>query len=147
MARIPATRKELKDSFKQHYLVYQKICENNIHTPLTRRLILFYSVECGLKYYLLDKIIKKNTTQDLENHREYNNPDGHDIRNLIKFARLGDHANFQLNSYNSQKTRRRIEPKELHQIWRYGIEIDDSDYENKSEKTLQNVAVWLKERI
>ena len=142
MARIPATKKELKNSFKHHYLVYQKIDENEMLNSSTKRLILFYSVESGLKYFILNKI-QKNTTKELENHPGYNNPDGHDIREMMKFAGIGDHASFQLTSISSTK-RGRIEPRQLHQIWRYGIEINNPDDENRSEKILHNVAVWLK---
>jgi hypothetical protein len=145
MARIPATRKQLKDSFMHHYLAYKSIGNNATLNPITKRLILFYSVESGLKCFLLNKI-QKNTTKDLENHPEYNNSSGHNIRELIKFAKIGDQNSFQLKSYVSQKFGK-IEPEQLHQIWRYGIKLDDLDYESKSEKILQNVAIWLEARI
>jgi len=145
MARIPATKKELKKSFRFHYLVYQKISKDETLNPITRRLILFYSVESGLKCFILNRM-QKNSTEELEDYQGYNNPDGHDIRELIKIAHIGDQENFQLKTFISQKIGK-IEPKQLHQIWRYGIETNDSDNENRSEKILQNVANWLNSRI
>ena len=147
MKRIPATRKELKLSFRHHYFIYKKLNGDTTLNPRTKRLILFYSVESGLKCFLLNKI-QKNTTNDLEKHPDYSylEKHGHDIRNLIKSVNLGDEANYQLKSFVLQRYGK-IEPDQLHQIWRYGIETKDLDYENKSEKVLQNIANWLESHI
>jgi hypothetical protein len=36
-----------------------------------------------------------------------------------------------------------IEPEELHQIWRYGIELGVSEHEEYAEVILKNIALWL----
>ena len=57
---IPVTRREFRDGFKTHYNCYKGIQGYD----KSRRLLLFYSVECGLKCLLL-KRIQKNTYAEL----------------------------------------------------------------------------------
>ena len=147
MKQIPATINQLKKAFRFHYKVYKKIRNELNYEPMTKRLILFYSVESGLKHYLLKKI-KKNTTDDFNGHLLYGNiyKHGHDLRMLIKYAKIGNAANYQLKPFISSQIGR-IEPEQFHQIWRYGIETNNFEQEDKSEKVLQNIAHWLEERI
>ena len=147
MKRIPASTKQLKTAFKKHYFVYKNICDNTNFEPITKRLILFYSVESGLKYFLLNKI-GKNTTDAFRDHPEYGFliDHGHDLKKMIEIAQIGNTINFQLKHTFSLRGGK-IEPEQFHQIWRYGIEVKNSEDEAKSEDVLKNVANWLEQRI
>jgi hypothetical protein len=125
--------------------MYKGTITSDFH-QMTKRLLLFYSVESGLKYFLLNSIQKTNTT-DLEGCFEYLQKHGHDIRELVKSAKIGRQSNYQLQSFKSNALNRRIEPEALHQIWRYGIETKCPAKEEKAETILQNIAVWLEQRI
>ena len=48
-SRINITRREFQDSYRRHYKMYKETTGNE----KSRRLLLFYSVECGLKSLLM----------------------------------------------------------------------------------------------
>jgi hypothetical protein len=145
MARIPATSKQLKCSFRGYYKMYKGTSTSDFYQS-AKRLLLFYSVESGLKCFLLNSMQKANT-DDLEDRFTCLHNHGHDIRELAKSAKIGGQSNYQLQSFKSMALQRRIEPEELHQIWRYGIETMCPVEEAKAETVLQNIAVWLEQRI
>jgi hypothetical protein len=118
---------------------------------MTRRLLLFYAVESGLKCFLLGEI-HKNTTDELQEYHEFSylkEGSGHDINSLVKSAGIGDSRNYQMVHFSVPKKRPsvEIEPEELHQIWRYGIELGISEYEEQAEVILKNIAIWLDGKI
>ena len=57
--RINVTRREFQDSYRRHFKMYKETAGND----KTRRLILFYSVECGLKSLLM-KDLGKDTYEE-----------------------------------------------------------------------------------
>ncbi len=80
--RLNVTRREFSDSYRRHYRLYK----NTIGDSKTRRLILFYSVECGLK-----SLIMKNTGNDtyekLEKYCKGHGKGelvGHNIKEMLK---------------------------------------------------------------
>jgi hypothetical protein len=145
MAQIPASRRELKNAFSKHYHVYTTM-DRSYH-PMTRRLLLFYAVESGLKCYLL-KTIHKNMTNELYDHNQFNDlqKHGHDIKRMVKFAGLGGQKDYQLSNL-SEKNGCPIPPEKFHQIWRYGIEPKVPENEERIEAVLENIAVWLSNNI
>ena len=78
-SQINITRSEFQRSFRNHYTMYQKSGTNMPYH--SRLLILFYSVECGLKSLIL-KNIGKNTYEDLKFYYERNGKKapGHDLK-------------------------------------------------------------------
>jgi hypothetical protein len=141
MAQLAATVRELKTSFRKHFHVYNKI--DPTFNPMTRRLLLFYSVESGLKCFLLMKI-RKNNTNDFQQHHEYSylREHGHDIKKLIKFSGISGSADYNLTHFTDIHGNQ-IEPEYLHQIWRYGIKTDKEQNEAEAERVLKNIALWL----
>ena len=49
-----ADKRDYRKGYKKHYELYKRLKSNNSDIN-SRRLLLVYSVECGLKYMLLDK--------------------------------------------------------------------------------------------
>lgn len=54
-----ADKQDYKRGYKKHYELYKRLQSDNSDVN-SRRLILIYSVECGLKYMLLDKWRENN---------------------------------------------------------------------------------------
>jgi len=67
MAKLSASRQNLKTAFQKHKACYDFLQNNH---DRSRRMVLFYAVETGLKVYLLDKI-KKHNVEDLFQHQDY----------------------------------------------------------------------------
>ena len=82
--KINVTRREFLESYRNHYKLY---CNTTTtESRKTRRLILFYAVECGLKSLIM-KQTGNNTFQQLEQYCQTNPGKklaGHDIRAMIK---------------------------------------------------------------
>ncbi len=49
-----ADKKDYRKGYKKHYELYKRLKSENSNVN-SRRLLLIYCVECGLKYMLLDK--------------------------------------------------------------------------------------------
>ena len=63
MAQINAKKHELKNVSKLHFAKYKS---NTSISTGSEKLLLFYSIECGLKYLILEQN-KKNSTNDFQN--------------------------------------------------------------------------------
>jgi hypothetical protein len=145
MAQIPASRRELKNAFGKHYHVYNTM--EHPSPPMTRRLLLFYAVESGLKSYLL-KGIHKHMTSELYAYKQFNDlqEHGHDIKLLVKFAGISGQKDYQLGNL-FRKNGDTIAPEQFHQLWRYGIESRASKNEDHIEVVLRNIADWLSNNL
>ena len=117
--QINITRSEFQRSFKNHYGMYK-----NTGTDMpyhSRLLMLFYSVECGLKSLILKKI-GKNTYE------------------------VGIETRFPLKKIQL-KGGGFILPGKYNELWRYGAHIENEEEEQREEKTLVQIAEWLLQRI
>lgn len=138
---IPVTRREFREGFKTHYNCYKGIRGYD----KSRRLLLFYSVECGLKCLLL-KRIQKNTYSELLAYdgMDILKNDGHNLKELLK--KLDAEDKFRLKAIRIKK-REQISPAEFNQLWRYGVETLDNKEEERAEETLRDIAGWLDEQL
>ena len=138
MARLPATRKELKASFKKHFSVYRAYKDTTF--PVTaKRLLLFYSVESGLKCFLLEQSHERSTDKLGKDY-------GHNIRLLAKDAKISSENRYRLHSF-ALPNGTPVNPELLHQVWRYAIETNRHDAEQKNEEALFHIAQWLEENL
>lgn len=115
MAKIPFSLKELKKSYSLLYQNSQKLPTGN-----AQRLLLLYSVECGLKALWL-----KQAGRQIFNETDIKNT-GHDLNEIIKILKIGAiylPPNFNLPDLNGIK-RRGYTIADLHQVWRYGGQLD-----------------------
>lgn len=141
--KINITRKEFSDSCRRHYYLYKKTEDNaNVNS---RRLLLFYSAECGLKSCILRKI-GKNTYSELEAYCKNNNKGncGHDIKNLLSIA--------EIQHLDSLKTIRlyeggEIQSRQFNELWRYGAKVADEKECEDAEEALRKIVEWLIVRI
>lgn len=136
--RINVTRREFQDSYRRHYKMYKETIGND----KTRRLILFYSVECGLKSLLM-KDLGNNTYEEFVQccGNDKKELTGHNICAMLK----------KLNPQNSYclkhirlKRGGSVPPEKFNELWRYGAALEDGNEEEKAEKTLAKIAEWIR---
>ncbi|MDP4210460.1 MAG: hypothetical protein Q8928_16745 [Bacteroidota bacterium] len=120
---------ELLNAFKIH----SKIPESN--------LLLFYTVECGLKHLFLknNKTVKKQTIKDFDIGT-------HDLFDLISFCKIPRSISIKSQSRTNRNSKESIPLKEIHQAWRYGVTLKQED-EIEVVANLKNLVVYIEERI
>jgi hypothetical protein len=103
-------------------------------------LLLFYSVECGLKAaYLGKRGINSRSTQDLP--QELRN---HDLRRLAKQLRLdGSRSQQLLACRRAHSNELNVEHQDLHQAWRYGAALNADD-EERAVRALSGLSDWCR---
>lgn len=141
MAQLRADRKNYKKAFTTHAHSFDNW---NIGSINSRRLILCYCVECGLKCLIMknDKIYKVSQA----------NPDTekvlktHDFRVLLK--KVGQAGRYTFRQFPTEYNET-VRPEEYHQICRYAIAPapQKEEYLEEFEKTLSEIKEWLKEEI
>lgn len=136
-SRINITRREFQDSYRRHYKMYKETTGNE----KSRRLLLFYSVECGLKSLLM-KDLGKNTSEEFVKccGSEKKELTGHDIRAMLK--KLNPHNSYCLRNIHLKRGGY-VSPDKFNELWRYGAALEDKDEEEKAEKTLMKIAEWI----
>lgn len=142
--QINITRSEFQRSYKNHYVLY-KYGEYSI-SPKTRRLLLFYSVECGLKSLIL-KNLGKNSYEELKSYSENNQlrVHGHDIKAMVREVGI-DHA-YPLKKIRLLKEGGAVSVDRFNELWRYGAAVEDEEEEKKVETTLNEIAKWIGKRL
>lgn len=127
-----------RNNFQVYHLAQPK---NNSH-----RLLLFYSVECGLKAAKMrrDKI---NSTLACP---EIINKCGHDINKLLDI--LNVEKNLRIPQRIRMNGNRQISVEEINQMWRYGGEaIIDNKHHSLTDKDLEicllKVSKWIEQEL
>mgnify|MGYP003204080650 CR=1 FL=1 len=141
--KINVTRNEFRKSFQNHYTMY--LNTKNGMPVRTRRLILFYAVECGLKSLILKKI-GKNTYYEMEAYYDSNGKKirGHDLKEMTK--EVGIEAAYPLKDIQL-KGDGTVLPQRYNELWRYGAAVQNEAEEEREEKTLLQIAKWIYQRI
>lgn len=142
--QINVTRREFQVSCRNHYYAYKNIGASV--SPRTRRLLLFYSVECGLKSLIM-KEIGKNTYEELRKYSEDNQKrvHGHDLKAMTQ--EIGIEQKYPLKKIRLAKEGQDVTPDRYNELWRYGASVADEEEEIKEEKTLQRIAEWIEQRL
>lgn len=135
--RINVTRREFQDSYHRHYKMYKETNGND----KSRRLILFYSVECGLKSLLM-KDLGNNTYEEFVKccGTERKDLTGHNITAMLK--RLNPQYSYCLRNIRLKRGGY-APPEKFNELWRYGAASEDGEEEEKAEKTLEKIAEWI----
>lgn len=140
--RLNVTRKEFLDSYRRHYKLYKSTDGNN----KARRLLLFYSVECGLKSLIM-KNVGKNTFEEFESYcvnSSKRNLVGHDIKAMLK--EINPAHTFLLKNIDLKKGGS-VQPGRFNELWRYGVTVADIQQEERTENTLEKIAEWIGTRV
>ena len=139
--RINVTRREFQDSYRRHYKMYKETTGSD----KSRRLLLFYSVECGLKSLLM-KDLGNNTYEEFVEccGSEKKGLTGHDIRAMLK--KLNPHNSYCLRNIHLKRGGY-VPPEKFNELWRYGVALENEDEEGKAEKTLEKIAEWIRTKL
>jgi hypothetical protein len=133
---IHAGFSELRKAFFVHSNA--KIEENSI----SRHLLLFYTVESGLKAVYL----KTNNFTNTNKVTDSQIVSTHDLFLLAKILKLPAHITGKQNNFKLKRDGGQHPIKDVHQAWRYHIDIEIDD-EKKIVKWLQNLKGWLREKL
>ena len=144
--QINATRSHLDSAFRQHRICIETLKKTREKNNFPCKLLLFYAVECGLKYLLINKDSPRGTASLDERYRS------HDLSTLWgevkKSVRLRSSdeikgaPQFRLKDDPDHKRHRNI--SQAHEAWRYGVQIDPCS-EQDLVKWLEQVLSWIKE--
>lgn len=142
---ILADKRDYKQGYRKHYITYKRLhCENaDINS---RRLLLVYCVECGLKYLLLDKWHEENPKNILlgDDEKKKNVLRTHNLERILK--ELGQQGAFKFPQLLTIH-RDSITIENYHQLYRYCIRIKEKDKiaESVYEEELRKIANWIEE--
>ena len=141
MAKIRANYKNYKNAFRKHVYTYENI---QIGSEISKKLLLCYCVECGLKCLIMQN--NKITMISQANEELQKVLYSHDFKILLKAVRKAGIYKFQKfqTEYGDSVT-----SENYHQMCRYCIESKDMEMDNINtfDSNLQEIASWLKEVI
>lgn len=142
MSQLPFTQRELKNAWRQLRQVSISTPRSNAH-----RLLLFYSIECGLKAAWL-----KNKGKNLFESEDISQT-GHNLNQLLKDLRIKQTLPIGLSMGPVQDHRRNPIPRNgdidvLHQVWRYGGALMNPPVsDSEMEQSLEKIQAWIEKEL
>ena len=107
---------------EEAYRSHKRLWDNQKTVPSdSHKMVLFYAVECGLKYCYMRKE-KIECTETSGNSKKSVTSFNHKFSDLL--------SELQINATVpdiKKKGQRDIYADELHQVWRYGKKLDEND--------------------
>lgn len=141
---LKADKKDYKKAYKKHYEAYNILYRNN-DCIISRRLLLVYSVECGLKYKLLNEWRVNNPEKIFNN---VNDPrhgviKSHCLKKILK--ELGQAGTFRFPKNIKTQHGQGVDDVNYHEMCRYGVEAkrEYEDLEKSYEELLCRIAKWI----
>ena len=128
---IHAEISHLENSFRRHN-------QNGLPTAESRKLLLFYAVECGLKALVL-RGRKGRSTEDFKAGELRTS--GHDLQHWAKELKMPATHFGRWTTFGIQGKVERLPASRAHEAWRYGIDIQLEDDE-ALEACLQDLWQW-----
>ena len=141
---LPFTDRELKNAWRNLSRAAESC--SSLSGNNSKRLLLFYAIECGLKAVWLKRngksVFGSNEVQGV----------GHDICKLAKEFHVS-HDSRSLYCIklppvkeNERSTPRDFGIKDLHQVWRYGG-VCESPSDDECEKQLLKLKTWIEQEL
>lgn len=134
------TDRELQKAWREHRQAANVVSATNSH-----RLLLFYSVECGLKAVFL----KRNDYDRTDQWEELKFLQ-HDINKLLDKLEAGQRLKLPdkvtMDALETEGDDREVRNREINQMWRYGgrcKQIEDSELEQK----LVDILNWIETEL
>lgn len=139
---IEADQNDYRRGYRKHYQAYKFLSKNN-DCSISRRLLLVYCVECGLKYRLLEKW-RQNSSKAIQDEKN-NNIITHELEDLLK--RLGQAGTFRFPKSIKTAHGDAINGRNFHEMCRYGIQCGCNSEDDLSRfvEELEKIAKWLEE--
>ena len=122
---IIANKKDYRKGYKKHYALYKRLQNANSDVN-SRRLLLIYCVECGLKYLLLTKWREENPRKIVEStdEKKKNILGTHSLEILLK--ELGQQGIFKFPPLKTTHGDLAASGT-YHQLYRYCIQLQEKD--------------------
>lgn len=145
------TEQEMQRAWRNNLQAYQRVDDatQDVRTN-AHRLLLFYSIECGLKVLLMRKNAA-NFTNDCPNIK------GHDINRLLDNLAAGHSLKVPYKIIMTSSSLDRIlNSGDINQMWRYGGEATGEENQQGTqfsfsdedlEQRLLNISDWIRERL
>lgn len=129
---------QLRQAFNAHLGASQRT------QGISKYLLLFYAVECGLKSVFLRR---KNlrTTNDIED-RTLLSEDGHNLARWINEVGVPEREVGEPPFFHLSKGGANLDTEKAHQVWRYGVGMNSQD-ERVLVEWLEKICAWIKENI
>lgn len=126
--------REMKRAWKNNFQAYELAQpKTNAH-----RLLLFYSVECGLKAAIM-RGQSKTSTRDCQEIIVL----GHSINRLLDTLKV--EQNLRLPKNVQMKNDRQVSASDINQMWRYGGEAANNPTDQELEVRLLKISDWVRE--
>lgn len=114
-----------REQFRRSWNRQETTAKNILYDNASKRMLLFYAVECGAKYMYMNinhyRLYDKEVPQE---HRA-----GHDIKRLMKELGLESKCKFPDLVSNFGQT---VHPYEYQEMWRYSVDCKDADEKGKN---------------
>lgn len=139
---IRADRRDYKNAFIKHFHAYSNW--QNVGSDISKRLILIYCVECGLKYLIMvNKRIFKVAEAQPDIKEELGS---HDFRRLLRCLNQAGIYTFQTIETKHGDC---IRPDTYHQLCRYSIcPIEDHKVRIlQNDAQLLKIVEWIREQV
>lgn len=137
---ICADQRDYRDAFRKHYSTYIRYKETGSH--ISCRLILVYSVECGLKYMLMRRERIFRVTDAQESIQKF--LASHDFYRLLRaLNQAGNYSFPPIKTVHNDIVR----ADTYHQLCRYAIRTDNQKLIEQYDDQLQQIADWLGEHV
>ena len=139
---INADIRDYKSAFKKHSHAYRNW--KGTGSDNSKRLVLIYGVECGLKYLLMEKE-KINSVADAQ-PRIQASLSSHDFRMLLKMLNCAGEYEFPPIRTVHQDV---VWPNTYHQLCRYSIRAVPNDQSHIAmyDEQLDGIMGWLSEKV
>lgn len=139
---LQADQRDYKIAFQKHLHAYTNWKDTG--SIPSKRLILAYCVECGLKYVIMkqENIFRTSDAQD-DIAKELSS---HNYRKLLKrLNQIGIYAFPAIKTNHNDD----VHPETYHEFCRYCIKPGDKYVEavQQYDKTFEEIVEWIKERI
>lgn len=142
MAKIQAVQQDYKRAFQKYLHTYSNW--DNKGSDISKRLVLVYCVECGLKYKLMESL-KIHKIQDAQEEIA-EVLSSHDLQNLLKRLKItGEYVFPHIQTAHNDI----VTLKTYHQICRYAIRPIKAHEQliQKYDEQLDSIVSWLKEQV
>lgn len=144
---VLADKREYISGYKKHYFTYLSLKQTN-SSVRSRRLLLVYCVECGLKYLLLGSWHENSPKEIIENKEDKRSGiiGGHNLEIMLK--ELGQAGVFKF-PHMTTIHQDNVFIGNFHELCRYniGLKKEDTVKEDQYELELQKIAEWIREEI
>jgi len=112
---IHVSDEEIQKSYRRHKSIWISASTAKSRPNDSHKMVLFYAVECGLKFFYMKKLGLRKTDQG--NITDF----GHNLNELLKSLKGFSQKLPQVEDEDENQ----ISPEDVHQAWRYGKKLND----------------------